>query len=108
MQTRRWLGMALTLAILATSVGQAAAQSTNAPKRTVDKASPILMQACRVTKVDDRTKTFTVERDGKEYTFSGSRLRYLPTVGQVLDVTYSETGKGGPLEATHLNSSGRN
>jgi len=108
MQTRRWLGMALTLAILATSVGQAAAQSTNAPKRTVDKASPILMQACRVTKVDDRTKTFTVERDGKEYTFSGSRLRYLPTVGQVLDVTYSETGKGGPLEATNLNSSGRN
>jgi hypothetical protein len=100
--------MILTSTILAALLGPASAQSTNAPKKTVDKASPILMQACRVTKVDDRSRTFTVERDGKEYTFSGARLRYLPTVGQILDVSYSQTGKGGPLEATNLNSSGRN
>ena len=104
MQTRRWFRMALTLAILATSVGSAVAQSTNAPKRTIDKASPILMQGCRVTKVDDRTRTFTVERDGKEYTFSGARLRYLPAVGQILDVSYTQTGSGGALEATNLTS----
>jgi hypothetical protein len=100
--------MALALAILATSVGPASAQSTNAPKRTIDKATPILMQACRVTKVDDRSRTFTVERDGKEYTFSGARLRYLPTVGQVLDISYNQTGGGGLLEATNLNSSRSN
>ena len=104
MQTRRWFAMALTLTILSAAVGRADAQSTNAPKRTIDKASPILMQGCRVTKVDDRTRTFTVERDGKEYTFSGARLRYLPAVGQILDVSYTQTGGGGPLEATNLNS----
>jgi hypothetical protein len=104
MQTRRWLVMVLSLTVLATSVGPVAAQSTNAPKRTIDKTSPILMQACRVTKVDDRSRTFTVERDGKEYTFSGTRLRYLPAVGQVLDVSYTQTGGGGLLEATNVNS----
>jgi len=108
MQTRRWLGLIVTLTTLAISVGPAAAQSTNAPKKTIDKATPILMQACRVTKVDERTRTFTVERDGKEYTFSGTRLRYLPTVGQILDVSYTQTGGGGPLEATNLNSSRSN
>ena len=108
MQTRRWLVTVLSLTVLATSAGPATAQSTNAPKRTIDKASPILMQACRVTKVDDRSRTFTVERDGKEYTFSGTRLRYLPTVGQILDVSYTQTGGSGLLEATNVNSSRSN
>jgi len=108
MQTRRWLVVVLTSIVLATPVGPAAAQSTNAPRRTIDKAAPILMESCRVTKVDERSRTFTVERDGKEYTFSGTRLRYLPTVGQILDVSYMQTGGGGPLEATNLNSSRSN
>ena len=106
MQTRRWFMPVIAFTVLATSVDPAAAQSTNAPKRTIDKASPIWMQACRVTKVDDRSRTFTVERDGKEYTFSGARLRDLPTVGQVLDISYTQTGGGGLLEATNVNSRG--
>ena len=80
MQTRQWFVPLIALTVLATSVGPLAAQSTNAPKRSIDK----------------------------EYTFSGARLRYLPTVGQVLDVSYTQTGGGGLLEATNVNSSRSN
>ena len=106
MQTRRWFGMVLTLTILGASAGTAAAQG-GMEKRAVEKATPILMKSCKVTKVDGTAKTFTVVTEGKEFTFSGAKLRSLPTVGQVLDVTYNQTG-GGLLEASNLNLSKSN
>lgn len=107
MQTSRWLGMVLALSILGVSAGQAAAQGKTDEKRAVDKASPNLMKSCKVTRVDATAKTFTVVSEGKEFTFSGAKLQSLPTVGQVLDISYTRTG-GGPLEAANLNLSKSN
>ena len=109
MKTTRWLSMVLILVMLGASAGPAAAQSTGAEKRTLDKASPNLMKAVKVTKVDAAAKTFTViqSNSGKEVTFSGAKLKALPTVGQIVDVSYTGTG-GGLLEAANLNLSKSN
>ncbi len=109
MKTTRWLSMVLTLAMLGALAGPAAAQSSGANKRTVDKASPNLMWKCRVTKVDAAAKTFTVlpSNSGKEVTFNGADLKALPTVGQLVDVSYTQTG-GGLLKASNLNLSKSN
>jgi hypothetical protein len=101
--------MVLTLAMLGASTGPAAAQSSGADKRAIDKATPNLMKACKVTKVDAAAKTFTVlqSNGGKEVTFNGAELTALPTVGQIVDISYTQTG-GGLRKAANLNFSKSN
>jgi len=109
MQTRQWLSMTLAFTVLGVSMGPAAAQTGGVEKKTIDKATPNLMKACKVTKVDAAARTFTVVQAGsrREVTFSGARLPSLPTVGQIVDVSYHHTG-GGILEAANLNLSKSN
>jgi hypothetical protein len=51
--------------------------------------------------------TFAVLSGGKEVTLSAAKLKALPKVGQILDVTYTQT-PGGPLEATTVTTSKSN
>lgn len=54
----------------------------------------------KVTRVDPRTKSFTVMAEGKAVTFVAGTLKAgLPKVGATIDVTYTQT-KGGQLSAT--------
>ena len=111
-QWRAPLVAALTLAIVA---GPALAQPKAGEKtllpgverKTVDKASPQLMTG-KVTRVDDAAKTFTVTAKGKSVTFGAAKVRSLPKIGEIVDITYTDTGGTGPLEATNLNSSKSN
>lgn len=52
-------------------------------------------------------KTFTIMANGKTVTFSGAKLKDLPKVGDIVDITYTQT-PGGPLEATTVKSSKSN
>ncbi len=71
-----------------------------------DKASPKLMTG-KVTAVNPAAKTFTVTSNGQAVTFSAATLPSLPIVGQIIDITYTQT-PGGPMEATNLNLSKSN
>ena len=51
--------------------------------------------------------TFVVQSKGKEFTFSAANLKALPKVGDVIDITYTQTPSG-PLEATTVKSSKSN
>jgi hypothetical protein len=66
------------------------------------QVSPRLSQG-RVLEVNNRARTFTIA-----VVFSGANLRQLPTVGQVVDVTYSESVNGAPARASNLNLSKSN
>ena len=110
----RWLTAILTISVLTASAGPTAAQPKVEDKgrpaagerKAVDKASPMLM-AGKVMQVNEKAKTFTVMSKGKEVTFNASKLTSLPKVGQIVDITYTQTG-GGPLEAANLNLSKSN
>ena len=52
-------------------------------------------------------RTFTVMANGKTITLSGAKLKDLPKVGDIVDVTYTQT-PGGPMEATTVKSSKSN
>ena len=114
MKIPRWLTSALTLLALTAFTGLAAAQPkaqdrgqpAGAEKKTVDKASPKLMTG-KVAQVNGDTKTFTVTAKGKQVTFNAAKLKSLPKVGEIIDITYTGGG-GGPLEAINLNSSKSN
>jgi hypothetical protein len=54
-----------------------------------------------------KDKTFTVMAKGKEVTFSAAKLKVLPKVGAIIEITYTET-PGGPMEATTISSSKSN
>ena len=43
----------------------------------------------------------------QEFTFSAAKLKVLPKIGEVIDITYTQT-PGGPLEATTVNTSKSN
>lgn len=62
----------------------------------------------KVTEVNNQAKTFTVMAKGKAVVFSAAKLSKLPTVGEIVDITYTETPGGGPLESINLNSSRSN
>lgn len=51
--------------------------------------------------------SFIVQSKGKEFTFSAANLKALPKVGDVIDITYTQTPSG-PLEATTVKSSKSN
>ena len=68
-----------------------------------DKASAKLLKG-KVTEVNNQANTITLA-----VVFSAAKLSKLPTVGQIVDITYIEPpGGGGPLEASNLNLSKSN
>ena len=50
---------------------------------------------------------FTVMANGKEFTFSAASLKALPKVGNIIDITYTQT-PGGPMEATTIKTTKSN
>lgn len=69
---------------------------------------PVLQRMTgKVIRDNQSGKTFTVMANGKEVTFNAAKLKVLPKVGEIIDITY--TGNpGGPMEAVKLNSSKSN
>lgn len=67
-----------------------------------DNASARLLNG-KVTEVNDQARTFTVA-----IVFSAAKLSNLPTVGQVVDISYTENPDGGQLKASNLNLSKSN
>lgn len=96
--------IALVLALmLGTSNGVIAADQKSRPtgvekkqpatgEKTVDKASPELVTGeltGKVTGVDPTAKTFTAMTQGRAITFSAARLSTLPTVGELIDISFT-------------------
>jgi hypothetical protein len=77
-------------------------KSNGSERVAPDTASARLLKG-KVTEVNNQAKTFTVA-----VVFSAAKLSKLPTVGQIVDITYTETPGGGPLEASNLNLSKSN
>jgi len=90
-----------TFSGLATAATSVKASKSNQSERTADKASPKLMTG-KVTAVNPVAKTFTVMSNGQAVTFSAAKLPSLPIVGQILDITYTQT-PGGPMEIRGAN-----
>lgn len=108
---KKLLSLTLAVAMLSTLFGLATAQTTD--KSTTSSAStrgkPTKEQITgKVMEVNNQTKTFTVTAKGKAVVFSGANLAKLPSVGDVVDITYTETPGGGPLTSINLNSSRSN
>lgn len=61
----------------------------------------ILRMTGKVTQVDDGAKTFTIMANDRAITFHAFKLKALPKVGEVVDITYTQT-RGGPMEATRM------
>lgn len=81
---------------------------SNTYRVAADKASPQLITG-KVTKLDEKANTFTVMAKGEEVTFSAAKLKApLPKVGAIIDIIYTQTTPGGPLESINLNSSKSN
>ena len=57
--------------------------------------------------VSQSGNTFTIMANGKQLTFSAARLKALPKVGDIIDITYTQT-PGGPMEATTVKGSKSN
>ncbi len=51
----------------------------------------------KVTSVDPAAKTFTVMIQGKSITFSAAKLNKLPTVGKMIDMTYTWNPDKAPM-----------
>jgi hypothetical protein len=75
--------------------------------RVDDKGSTKVMTG-KVLRVNEKAKTFTVMANGKEVTFSAREMKALPEVGRIIDITYTQTTPGGPLNSISLNSSRSN
>ena len=113
---KRWLTFTLTLTILVVFTSLSAAQERKAGEKPAEKPTqgklPFVgkqqMMTGKVTLVNPAAKTFTItSSNGQAVTFSGARLPTLPMVGQIIDITYTQT-PGGPMEAVNLNSSKSN
>ena len=110
---KKLLSMTLSIALLATLGGLATAATTirssksnSSYREAADQATPKQMTG-KVTAVNNQAKTFTVMAKGKAVVFSAAKLSKLPTVGEIVDINYTEA-PGGPLESIHLNSSRSN
>jgi hypothetical protein len=80
-------------------------QSLAAAKNSAHATEKVM--SGKVTEVNNQAKTFTAMANGKEVVFSAATLSKLPTVGEILDITY--TGPpGGPFKSISLNSSRSN
>ena len=105
------LTLTLAVAMLTSLMGFAAAQTTDKPptSSTSNRGKPTKEQMTgKVMEVNNQAKTFTVTAKGKAVVFSGANLAKLPKVGEVVDITYTETPGGGPLNSINLNSSRSN
>ena len=105
---KRWLTFTLTLTVLMAFTTLAAAQQKAQEKKgTIKLDRPILVKprlemTGKVTQVNPTAKTFTVMAKGQAVTFTAANLT-LPKVGEILDITYTET-PGGTKKATTINS----
>jgi len=61
----------------------------------------------KVIQVNEKAKTFTVMSKGQAVTVSAAKLPASPKVGEIIDITYTQT-PGGPNEATTINTSKSN
>ena len=114
---KKLLALILGIAVLATLGGLATAKAastiksskSNSSDRTaVDKASPKLITG-KVSQVDPKTRTFTLQAKGKEYKFLFPKGGAQPKVGAVVDVTYTgAVGGAEPAQSINLNSSRSN
>lgn len=105
------LSLTLALAVLTMSIGLATAQTTNQStvSGATNRGKPTKEQITgKVMEVNSQARTFTVTAKGKTAVFSGANLSRLPKVGEVVDITYTETPGGGPLTSITLNSSRSN
>lgn len=72
-------------------------------ERGVKLDRPVLQMTGKVTGVDPTGKTFTVMSKGQAVTVSAAKLPALPKIGEIIDITYTQT-PGGPMQATIINS----
>jgi len=89
------------------SIGLAPAQTIDqSPTNgTSNRGKPTKEQITgEVVEVNSQAKTFTVTAKGKTAVFSGANLPRLPQVGEVVDVTYTQTPGGGPLTSTAIST----
>ena len=108
---KKLLDLTLAIAMLATSIGIATAQTTDRSTmgNAANRGKPTKEQMTgKVMEVNDWARTFTVTAKGKTVVFSGANLAKLPKVGEVVDITYTENPGGGPLNSINLNSSRSN
>ena len=108
---KKLLSLTLAVAMLTTLIGHATAQKNDSPptSNTSNRGKPTKEQLTgKVTEVNNQAKTFTVTAKGKAVVFSGANLAKLPKVGEVVDITYTETPGGGPLNSINPNSSKSN
>lgn len=104
---QRWLTFTLMLTILIAFTTLAAAQQKAQEKTGTTKLDrPILQITGKVTQVNPTANTFTVTANGKAVTFTAANLT-LPKVGEILDITYTQT-PGGPMQAMTINSTKSN
>jgi hypothetical protein len=99
-RTRPWLTFTLTLTLLMAFTSPGAAQEMAEEKSrptlrggaTGMPMSGLSRMTGKVTEVNDTAKTFTVMANGKAATFTGPKVKDLPKVGEIVDITYT-----GPL-----------
>ena len=110
---KKLLPLTLALSVLATFSGLATAATTirgsksnSSHREAADNVAPKQMTG-KVTEVNNQAKAFTVTSKGKAVVFSAENLSKLPTVGQIVDITYTET-TGGPMKTTTINASKSN
>lgn len=120
---KKSLTQALVLAALAVFSGLTVAQ-TVAQKTRGQTKSPLPQEATTVksskSNLSERLATSPRVITGKvpqvnakgrifavEVVFSASKLEDLPKVGEIIDITYTQT-PGGPMEASNLNLSKNN
>ena len=116
--------IALVLALLFAASNGVVAAEQKSPPTGVEKKQPATQPKVKlamkgdytrstfkmtgkVTQVDVKAKTFTVISKGKAVAvlFDPSKLKVLPKVGEIIDITYTET-PGRPMEATTINRVG--
>jgi len=102
----------LAAALIALPILAEQKQATPTPTPSAERGKPSKDQRQMTGKVirvlsQQGRATFIVQSNGKEFTFSAANLKTLPKVGDVVDITYTQTPSG-PLEATTVKSSKSN
>ena len=100
--------MVLIAALIALPIVAEQKKAPVTPTPSAQRGKPSKEQRQMTGKVTSQSgNTFTVMANGKEFTFSGAKLKALPKVGDVIDITYTHTA-GGPMEATTVKGSKSN
>lgn len=105
---KRWLTFTLMLTILMAFTTLATAQQKAQEKKgSIKLDKPVLQMTGKVTQVNPTANTFTVMSNGQAVTFSAAKLPALPKVGEIIDITHTQTS-GGPMEATTIKTTKSN